>query len=56
MKYRIISRYPYYNGCFPITGYVVQMNQGGLFSSWKDIKAFESKSRAQELLRTLRGY
>lgn len=56
MIYRIITRYPYYDGCMPVTGYVVQVYEEGiLFGKWKDVKVFGRLSDAKQLLKMLRG-
>lgn len=53
-KYRIVSRYPCYNGCLPITGYFVQRLQEGFFSDkWIDIKGFDRYKDAENLLKIL---
>ena len=49
--YRIISRYPCYCGCIPVTGYFVQrLQEGFLFDRWVDIKGFGSYKEAKQLL------
>ena len=46
-KYRVISKFPCYDGCLPVTGYFVQvLHTGSIFNKWVDIKAFGSKKRA----------
>ena len=55
-KYRIVSRYPCYNGCIPFTGYFVQVFSGGLIiGKWVDIKGFDTYERAEELKKQLEG-
>lgn len=54
MIYRIITRYPYYDGCMPVTGYVVQVyKEGILFDKWEDVKVFGRLSDAEQLLEIL---
>lgn len=53
-RYRIITKYPCYNGCIPITGYFVQVLKEGRFvNKWVDIKGFDTYKRAKELLQIL---
>ncbi len=48
-RYRIIQR-DAYNGCIPITIWWVQVYEDGFFSGkWKNIKGFDTCSRAKEL-------
>lgn len=57
-KYRIVHRYPCYfkGGCIPYNGYFVQKLKEGLFiDKWVDIKGFDDKKRAEELLKVLKG-
>lgn len=55
-KYRIVSKYPCYNGCIPFTGYFVQVLRGGIFNCrWVDIKGFDTYERAEELKKQLEG-
>lgn len=43
-----------YNGCEPITVYWVQVRERKWYGdSWRNIKGFESKQRAIDLLNTL---
>lgn len=52
-RYRIITEQGY-NGCIPITVYWVQVLERGFFNStWRNIKGFDTKSRAIELLELL---
>lgn len=53
-RYRIITEQGY-NGCIPITVYWVQVLEERFFSSstWRNIKGFDTKSRAIELLELL---
>ena len=52
-RYRIITKQGY-NGCIPITVYWVQVLEERFFSStWRNIKGFDTKSRAIELLELL---
>ena len=49
-RYRIVSKYPCYNGCIPFTGYFVQVLKEGTFKDeWVDIKGFDTYKRAEEL-------
>lgn len=53
-RYRIVQRFPCYNGCIPIDGYFVQvLKEGVFFDKWVDVKGFASKEKAEQLLRTL---
>ena len=55
-RYRIVSKYPCYNGCIPFTGYFVQVLREGLFiDKWVDIKGFDTYERAEELKKQLEG-
>lgn len=48
-RYRIIQG-DIYNGCIPITVWMVQVYEEGLFSGkWKNIKGFDTYSKAKEL-------
>lgn len=44
-----------YNGCLPITAYMVQRRQERTFRSdkWVNIKGFESRKHAEELYKML---
>ena len=45
-----------YSGCIPITVYWVEVREEGFFrDKWRRIKGFDTKSRAIELLNTLKG-
>ena len=53
--YRIITGSAY-NGCIPITVYWVQVRKKTFFGyKWENIKGFDRRSRAEELLNLLRG-
>ena len=53
-KYRIATKFPCYNGVFPITGYFVQrLEEGWLRDKWIDIKGFDRYEDAKELLEIL---
>ena len=53
-KYRIATKFPCYNGVFPITGYFVQrLEEGWLRDKWVDIKGFDGYEDAKELLEIL---
>lgn len=55
-RYRIVSKYPVYvnGGCIPYTIFFVQKFEEGFFRDrWVDIKGFESKKRAEKLLKIL---
>lgn len=53
-NFRIIT-VPAYNGCLPITAYMVQRSQERRFLSdkWVNVKGYESRMRAEELYKTL---
>ena len=54
--YRITPIYPYYNGCIPITVWMVQrLEEGLLFDKWVNVKGYEDKSKAEQLLELLKG-
>ena len=54
-QYRIITDI-YYDGCIPITVYVVQKRiRSFLRHRWINIKAFEYKSKAVECINFLKG-
>lgn len=45
-----------YNGCIPITVFWVQVRESGFWGDkWRDIKGFDTRKRAEELLKMLRG-
>lgn len=47
-KYRIITKFPCYNGVFPITGYFVQrLEEGFLRDKWHDVKGFARRKDAE---------
>lgn len=53
-RYRIIHRFPCYDGCIPVDGYFVQVLKEGFFSDkWVDVKGFASKEKAEQLLKIL---
>jgi hypothetical protein len=38
-KYRIITKYPCYDGCMPVTGYFVQVYKPTFFGGkWQDVR------------------
>lgn len=46
-QYRVISKFPCYDGCLPVTGYFVQvLHVGIIFDKWVDIKSFGSRKEA----------
>ena len=50
MNYRIVQGNGY-NGCIPITVYWVQVEERTFFErKWRNIKGFDTHSRAKELL------
>lgn len=53
-NFRIITMSAY-NGCLPITAYMVQRRQERTFRSdkWVNIKGFESRKHAEELYKML---
>ena len=54
-KYRIITS-TYYDGCIPVTVYVVQKRVCSfLCHRWITVKGYEDKSRAFDLLNILKG-
>lgn len=54
--YRLVSLYPYYNGCIPITVYMVQkLEEGWLCDKWVNVKGYEDKKKAEQLLKLLKG-
>lgn len=53
-RYRIVTKYPCYNGCIPFTGYFVQRLEKGMFlNKWVDVKGFDTLERAKQLLEIL---
>lgn len=53
MELRIIPMEAY-NGCIPVTVYMVQKRVGGfLFGKWVNIKGFSDKKKAVELMSLL---
>lgn len=54
--YRLVSLYPYYKGCIPITIYMVQkLEEGLLCDKWVNVKGYEDKKKAEQLLKLLKG-
>ena len=54
MKLRIIPMEAY-NGCFPVTVYMVQKYVGGsIFCKWVNIKGFSDKEKAVDLMSLLK--
>nr|DAK94911.1 MAG TPA: hypothetical protein [Caudoviricetes sp.] len=55
MELRIILM-EVYNGCIPVTVYMVQKYVGGfLFGKWVNIKGYSDKKKAVELMSLLNG-
>ena len=55
MELRIILM-EVYNGCSPVTVYMVQKYVGGfLFGKWVNIKGYSDKKKAVELMSLLNG-
>lgn len=55
MELRIILMEAY-NGCIPVTVYMVQKYVGGfLFGKWVNIKGYSDKKKAVELMSLLNG-
>ena len=53
-KYRIKTKFPCYDGVFPVTGYFVQRLEEGFFrDKWVDVKGFGSRKEAEDLLEIL---
>lgn len=55
--YRIHTEYPVYvnGGCIPYTIHFVQkLEEGFLFDRWVNIKGFEDRKKAEELLKILK--
>lgn len=53
-KYRIKTKFPCYDGVFPVTGYFVQRLEEGFFrDKWVDVKGFGSREEAEDLLEIL---
>lgn len=50
-QYRLISDYPYYNGCMPVTAYMVQVKQERLLlpDKWITVKRSSSLDYAMKL-------
>ena len=54
MKLRIIPMEAY-NGCIPVTVYMVQKDVGGcIFGKWVNIKGFSDKEKAEALMSLLK--
>ena len=56
-KFRIHAEYPVYvgGGCVPYTIYFVQkLGEGFFCDKWVNIKGFESKQKAEDLLKLLK--
>ena len=54
-QYRIITDI-YYDGCIPVTVYVVQKRVSSFLSHrWITVKGYDDKSRAVDLLNLLKG-
>ena len=56
MRYRIHAEYPVYvnGGCIPYTIFFVQkLEEGVFFDRWVDIKGFEDRKKAEQLLKLL---
>ena len=54
--YRLVSLYPYYKGCIPITVHMVQkLEEGWLCDKWVNVKGYEDKKKAEQLLKLLKG-
>lgn len=54
-NYRIVPKGAY-NGCEPITAWMVQVREPRFFlDKWRDVKGFELKSKAIELYEILSG-
>ena len=46
-----------YDGCIPITLWFVKMKKGTMFGNkWINIKGFDKRERAEELLNILKSY
>ena len=53
-KYHIKTKFPCYDGVFPVTGYFVQRLEEGFFrDKWADVKGFGSRKEAEDLLEIL---
>jgi hypothetical protein len=56
MRYRIHTEYPVYvnGGCIPYTIFFVQkLEEGVFFDRWINIKGFEDRKKAEQLLKLL---
>lgn len=54
MKHFRIIKTETYNGCLPVTIYMVQVSHQGLFSTkWTNVKGFDRRERAVELYNLL---
>lgn len=56
-KFRIYAKYPVYvgGGCIPYTIYFVQKLEEGFFcDKWINIKGFENRKKAEDLLKLLK--
>ena len=55
MKLRIVTMEAY-NGCIPVTVYMVQKYVGGcIFGKWVNIKGYSDRRKAVELIKLLHG-
>lgn len=55
MKLRIIPMEAY-DGCIPVTVYMVQKHiDGFIFGKWVSIKGFSDRRKAEELMKLLNG-
>ena len=57
-RYRIQAKYPVYvnDGCIPYHIFFVQkLEEGFFFDRWVDIKGFEDRTKAEALLKLLKG-
>ena len=55
MMYRI-QKGESYSGCIPITVWFVQMKKGTMFGNkWINIKGFDRREKAEELLKILKS-
>lgn len=54
-QYRVVGKYPCYDGCIPVTGWFVQVLHSGLiFDRWVDIKSFGDKDKAVKFCKLLK--